>query len=109
MLALKPVLTVGANGSLEVFKKISGKKKALAFLAERCIEELDDQQASIYVIDADSQKDGDALAEVVKQAYPNVNVVRQQIGPVIGTHCGPGTVGIIFAGKQRPIALANQD
>ena len=109
MLALKPVLTVGADGKLDVFKKISGKKKALSFLAERCIEELDDEQVSVYIIDADCQKDGDWLADAVKQARPNANIVRQQIGPVIGTHCGPGTVGIIFAGKQRPIALANQD
>ena len=109
MLALKPVLTVGANGGLEVFKKISGKKKALAFMMERFAEELGDQTANVYIVDADSPKDGDALAEAVKQAYPNVNVVRQPIGPVIGAHCGPGTVGIIFVAKQRPVALAEQE
>lgn len=105
MLALKPVLTVGANGGLEVFKKISGKKKALNFLAERIAEELDDQNANVYIVEADCPKDGDYLENAVKESFPNVNVVRQQIGPVIGTHCGPGTIGIIFVGKQRPIAL----
>ena len=105
LLALKPVLTVGANGGLEVFKKISGKKKALNFLAERISEELDDQDANVYVLDADCAKDGDYLENAIKEAFPQVNVVRQQIGPVIGTHCGPGTVGLIFVGKQRPVAL----
>ena len=109
MLALKPVLTVGAAGGLEVFKKISGKKKALAFMAERFVEELGDETANVYVIDADSPKDGDALAESLKAAFPTINVVRQPIGPVVGAHCGPGTVGLIFVGKQRPIALAEQE
>ena len=106
LLALKPVLTVSATGGLEVFKKISGKKKALSFLVERITEELDDQNASIYILDADCQKDGDYLENAVKEIFPSANVVRQQIGPVIGTHCGPGTVGLIFVAKQRPIAIA---
>ncbi|MBR2974291.1 MAG: DegV family protein [Clostridia bacterium] len=106
LLSLKPVLTVSATGGLEVFKKISGKKKALSFLAERVIDELDGFDHNVYVVDANCPQDGDSLASAIKQAYPNVNIVRQPIGPVIGTHCGPGTVGVIFVAKQRPVALS---
>ena len=111
LLALKPVLTTSEKGGLEVFKKISGKKKALNFIAERVIAELDADYSdkTLYVIDADCQQDGDYLADLIQKAYPNVKIARQPVGPVIGTHCGPDTIGVIFVANQRPIALKEQD
>ncbi|MCM1042702.1 MAG: DegV family protein [Corallococcus sp.] len=107
LLSLKPVLTVNAEGGLSVYKKIAGKKKALSFLAERVSEELADENISVYIVDADCPTEGDAVRDMILKNRPQAKIVRQTIGPVIGTHCGPGTVGVIFAAEKRAIALAD--
>ena len=109
VLQLKPVITVGADGALAVFKKVSGKRKALSFIAERVADELENADAThpVYVLDADSPADGDYMRDLILKSFPDANVVRQPVGPVIGTHCGPGTIGVIFTAKKRAIPLAN--
>ncbi len=108
LLSLKPVLTIDEHGSLKVFEKITGKKKALRKMADRVIAELTGTEYSVYVLDADVPEEGDALAEMIREARPEAKIVRQTVGPVIGSHCGPGTVGVIFVGDKRPIPLAEE-
>ena len=45
---------------------------------------------------------------MIKEQRPEAKIVRQIIGPVIGAHCGPGTIGVIFVADQRPIPLASE-
>ena len=62
----------------------------------------------IYIVDADCKEDGDKLRDLVLEKRPNAKIVRQIVGPVIGAHCGPGTLGVIFTAAKRPIPL-NKD
>ncbi len=105
MLQLKPVLTIDKKGSLAVLQKVSGKKKAIHFMADKVIKELTGTEYSVYVVDADCKDDGDMLAQLISEKRPDAKIVRQIVGPVIGTHCGPGTVGVIFIADKRPIPL----
>lgn len=105
LLSLKPILTIDENGSLKVFEKISGKRKALRKMAERVENELTGTEFSVYIVDADCPEDGDALAEMIKEKRSDAKIVRQTVGPVIGAHCGPGTVGVIFVSDKRPVEL----
>lgn len=105
LLKIKPVLSTDKKGSLAVLKKISGKKKALQNIAERVKEELTGTEFSVYVVDADSPEEGDYLAEKIKEFRPEAKIVRQTVGPVIGAHCGPGTIGVIFVADKRPVPL----
>ncbi len=105
LLQLKPVLTVDSRGSLAVWKKISGKKAALRAIATNVEKELTGTEFTVYVLDADCPKEGDYLADMIKQSRPEAKIFRQTIGPVIGAHCGPGTIGVIFVADKRPIEL----
>ena len=106
VLGLKPMLSVGADGGLAVLSKISGRKKAIRTLAEKVISELTDESYPVYVVDADCPEEGDKLRDLILEKRPGANVVRQIVGPVIGSHCGPGTLGVIFIGDKRPVPLA---
>lgn len=106
LLSLKPVLTLDEKGSLKVFEKITGKKKALREMADKVAKELTGTEFSVYVLDADCPEEGDAFAKMISDARPDAKIVRQTVGPVIGTHCGPGTIGVIFVADKRPIPLA---
>lgn len=67
---------------------------------------MDLDKYDIYVVDADCKEDGDWLAQLISEGRPEAHVKRQIVGPVIASHCGPGTLGVIFVAKERPIALA---
>ena len=105
VLGLKPMLSVGADGGLTVLSKLAGRKKAIRTLAEKAAEELTDESCSVYVVDADCPEEGDRLRDLILEKRPNAHVVRQIVGPVIGSHCGPGTLGVIFVGDHRPVPL----
>ena len=107
ILGIKPVLTIGKDGGLTVYQKVAGRKKAIRTLADKVVKGLKDTSYPVYVIDADSKEEGDELASVISAARKDAQVVRQTVGPVIGTHCGPGTLGVIFISDKRAVALEN--
>lgn len=108
LLSLKPILTIDERGSLKVFEKITGKRKALRKMADRVIADLTGTEYSVYVVDADCPAEGDLLADMIREKRPDAKIVRQVVGPVIGAHCGPGTIGVIFVADQRPVPLAKE-
>lgn len=100
LLNLKPVLSVTADGRLEKLTVVKGKKKAVDYLYEKFEKEyLDDDKYEIFVLDADNKVIGNELAEKIRASGKNVKIRRFEVGPVIGAHAGPGTVGIIFVKK----------
>ena len=65
--------------------------------------EIDPQDQEILVLHADASEDAELLARLLREAIPGLKGVRVQIlGPVIGSHCGPGTLASCFMGKERP-------
>lgn len=106
LLGLKPILTLDENGSLGVLTKKAGKRTALKLIADNVVKQLTGTEYSVYVVDADSKDDGDWLADQIRAKRPEAKIVRQVVGPVIGAHCGPGTIGVIFIADKRPIPLA---
>lgn len=97
LLNLKPILTVTSEGKLEKLTVMKGKKKATDFLFEKFEKEyLNDDRYEVYVLDASNKEVADELAERIRISGKNVRIRRLPVGPVIGAHSGPGTVGCIF-------------
>ena len=97
LLNLKPILTVTSEGKLEKMTVVKGKKKATDFLFEKFEKEYNnDDRYEVYVIDASNKDVADELAEKIRNSGKNVNIRRMPVGPVIGAHSGPGTVGCVF-------------
>lgn len=100
MLNIKPILSVTDEGKLEKLLTVKGTKKAIDFMYKKFMEEYcDDDKYEVFVLDADNKAVGDELAEKIRLSGKNVNIRRFMVGPVIGAHAGPGTVGIIFVKK----------
>lgn len=100
ILNIKPILTVTNDGKLEKLTVVKGRKKAVDYLFEKFESEyLDDDKYEVYVLDACNKQTGDMLAEKIRLSGKNVKIRRFEIGPVIGAHAGPGTVGVIFVKK----------
>ena len=103
LLNIKPLLKITDEGTIEKYATAKGMKKAVLALVEDCAEnarELD--KYPLYVIDADNEAMGEFAVKALKEKLgEKVNIVRYPIGPVIGAHCGPGTVGFVYFADKR--------
>lgn len=99
---IKPVLTVDKKGEIDIYSKQNGTKKALGFLYDefkRKYRNIDN--APVTVVNADNKNLSDVLIEKIKADFPSAEIWDLPVGPVIGAHCGPGTVGIIFTSDEK--------
>ena len=56
------------------------------------------------ILHADALEDADRLEALIRESVHNLgSVTNQFVGPVIGAHCGPGTVASCFMGKERTV------
>lgn len=102
MLKVKPILTVDSEGAIKASDKVMGRQKAIHYLASATITRaLDPEHNALVILHADCREDGQKLLALVNEKIHFNEVFFQYIGPVIGTHCGPGTLGICFLGDKR--------
>jgi DegV family protein with EDD domain len=97
LLSVKPVLTF-EDGEVAPLKRVRGRAKALAELSRIFAEATrDDPSLHVGVAHADAERDADDLLGRVRgtRASASVDLVTV-LGPVIGTHGGPGTLGLFW-------------
>lgn len=109
-LDVKPILAIPADGSLSVKGVARGRKKALKALAQLYFDRVD-KNASAYVCtgNADCVKDMKRLEEIIEKEGYNPVFVEGTIGPVIGSHVGPGMVSLVFWGPDKREELSVAD
>ncbi len=104
MLDIKPVITEARDGTLQSVDKVRGRKKALNTLVDRLMEyQPDPEESMVIILHADVPEDAKELKALVLKKLPDLQIRIDPIGPVIGAHCGPGTLAITFLGKERTI------
>lgn len=94
-LNIKPILQV-ADGQVEAVEKVRTRSKSLSRLVELVEERSSGKRPlRIAVVHANAEADARDLLEQTKKLHAE-EYVLSQVSPVIGTHAGPGTVGIAF-------------
>ena len=91
-LAIKPIIEV-IDGEVEQGGKQRTRSKALKFLVEK-VAEYEGRISDLAVLHADCS-DVDQFVEMLRP-YHAGEIVVGEIGPVIGTHAGRGTIGVAF-------------
>ena len=102
MLSIKPVMHTSDEGKLTVVGKARGRKSSLNTLVDtvgRLGINLQDQV--MFICQADCQAEAETVAAQLKQRYGVKEVYINYIGPVIGSHTGPNTMGLFFVGTER--------
>lgn len=102
VLRIKPVLHVSNEGKLVAIGKCLGRKKALRAVVDKLMEERDEgEENPIFISHGDCMEEVEHVIELIKAQAPNVQIVVNYIGPVIGTHAGAGTIALFNKGKKR--------
>lgn len=102
MLNVKPLLIVDKDGKLTPVKKIRGRKKAINELFDEFKNagtNINDE--TVYISHADCVEDAQYLKDMINKELKVKEVAINYLGPIIGTHTGPGLLCIVFMGRER--------
>jgi len=101
-LDVKPILYIAADGSLAMRGVARGRKKGLKQLAQFFFDRADENAVPfVSTGNADCPKDAERIHDIIEKAGHKPLFVDTQVGPVIGSHVGPGMVAISFWGQDR--------
>ncbi|HSE80542.1 MAG TPA: DegV family protein [Gaiellaceae bacterium] len=97
LLNVKPILHFD-DGEVAPLKRVRGRAKALAELEAMFLAETEDSpDLHVGVGHADAPEDAAKLVERLRAGRPGASLdIVTPLGPVIGTHGGPGTLGLFW-------------
>jgi DegV family protein with EDD domain len=97
LLHIKPILSIKEGEVLPV-KRVRGNRKAfLEFAAAFEADTHDSPALRVGIAHADAPERAEALAEMVHRTRPQAELeIVTELGPVVGAHAGPGTVGFFW-------------
>ncbi len=102
MLNIKPILHVDDEGHLISMSKVRGRRQSIQALAKQYEETALFPENGLYFIShGDCMDDAKALENCIYEKYGAKATLIADIGPVIGSHSGPGTLALFFLGKAR--------
>ncbi|MEW6032716.1 MAG: DegV family protein [Bacillota bacterium] len=96
LLSIKPLLTL-EDGLVAPLEKVRGDRKVIPRIVELLGEQVPPgSEIRACFVNANCPDKAGALQAEVEKAYKLTEVLTAELGPVIGTHTGPGTVGMMI-------------
>lgn len=102
LLGIKPVLHMDDPGHLIPMFKVRGRKASIKALADKYGElALDRENGTVFISHGDCLGDAKLLENMLAERYGAKVELITYVGPVIGSHSGPGTLALFFVGRER--------
>ena len=102
MLNIKPIMKVDDNGKLVSVSKLRGRRAALKAIADMYDQTaIDKENGVVFISHGDCVEDANALAQMIKEKNGVDVQLITNVGPVIGSHSGPGTLALFFLVNNR--------
>lgn len=106
VLGICPTLRLNATGHIIADGKVRGKKNAVKATVQTMIDRLQgdlNYSGKCYISHANALEDAEATKAAVEAVFPNLvgKVQIFDIGTIIASHCGPGTVALFYLGEER--------
>ncbi len=102
MLNIKPVLHVDDDGHLIPVDKVRGRRKSLEELVAHMEKTaINPSEQTVFISHGDALEDAKYVEKLVRERMGVQTVYINPIGPVIGSHSGPGTIALFFLATKR--------
>ena len=102
ILKIKPLLHVDEQGRLINIGKVRGRKASLQWLVDKMKSKLCElENPVVFISHGDCLDDAEYVRALVQEQTGIKRFEINYIGPIIGTHSGPGTVALFFLGRDR--------
>lgn len=96
ILNIKPILTLDKDGLVSAADKVRGSKKAKQRIVELLAEQFGDDPVALIVGWTSDKEPAMELGELIRSRLNVQTVSTTTVGPVIGTHAGPGTSAVFM-------------
>jgi DegV family protein with EDD domain len=95
-LNLKPILTV-KEGKVEAVERVRTKGKAIERLIQIVAEQVKGgSPIRLASLHANAPDDAESMLASANSATQATETIRTELSPVVGTHTGPGTIGLAY-------------
>ena len=107
VLNICPIMRLDDKGAIKAYSKVRGKKKAVETTVdtmEQCAQGGRDYDGKCFVCHSQCPEDARLVIEAVEERFPRLkgHIRLCDIGTIIGSHAGQGTVAVFFMGNERP-------
>ncbi|MBQ2061358.1 MAG: DegV family protein [Oscillospiraceae bacterium] len=108
ILNICPLMRLDAAGAIKAYDKVRGKKKAIAATVDAVAAHAQggtNYNQRMWVCHSQCPEDAAAMIAALEERFPKERgrIRLCDIGPVIGSHSGTGTVAVFFMGDERPV------
>jgi len=95
-LNIKPILEL-IDGRVEAVERVRTRKKSLQRVVELVEERIGGRQpVRLSALHANAEEDARVMLDMAKSRIQSSENILAEVSPVVGTHAGPGTVGLAF-------------
>lgn len=94
-LNIKPILYI-KDGRIEPLERQRTRKRSVSRLLELMEEKVGNQKVSVAVLHGNVPEEAHQLQEAIRERFNCDELITSDMGPVIGVHAGPGTLGLVF-------------
>lgn len=106
VLNICPIMRLDDGGHIIAYDKVRGKKNAIARTVQTMADHaLDGEKyfGKCCICHANCLPDAQALQAAIEERFPKISgeIPIYDIGTIIASHCGPGTVAVFFLGDER--------
>jgi DegV family protein with EDD domain len=104
MINIKPILRIDTEGHLLPLSTARGRKKSLSTICNDMINNMGkykDASDIVCIAHGDALEDAQYLADLIQKKLPHKQILINYVSPSIGSHSGPGAIGLCFMGEKR--------
>ncbi|GAA0076477.1 DegV family protein [Clostridium sp. CTA-5] len=105
-IGIKPIIHVNDEGKLVPISKTRGRKQSLNKLLdsmEKLMGNYKSENDIVFISHGDAKEEAEIVADKIKERFGFETFLINNIGPIIGSHSGPGTVAVFFMGENRKL------
>ena len=99
LLKVRPIITV-RDGIVQSETSVRSRAYGIQYMVTLAEERAPLKQAA--VMHSSTDEEAEALAERIRPLVADGQVLQSRIGPVVGTHAGPGVIGIVVQSENTP-------
>lgn len=102
MLSIKPIIHVDNEGKLSSVDKCRGRKASINHLLDKLGSTITPEGLeAVFLSHADCLEDAKHIEAVAKEKWGVKEFIITDIGPVVGSHTGPGCLALCFLAREK--------
>lgn len=106
ILNICPIMKLNAEGKIIAYSKVRGKKNAVKTTVETMLKHAEGGEKynkKCFICHSNVPEDAEITKKAVAEQFPDIDgkIKICDIGTIIASHCGPGTVAVFFLGDER--------